>query len=150
MEALDSLKIDFGIVGFSDSPVIHKEMKDKFTVTNRQQILGDINKAMGGGTNDNLGVQTGLDMFKRHGKANYRKVMIVLSDGLGNAAEVKRLQAKAKQDGIIVIGVGIGPGMDAITSVYDEHVLCPHIDKLPQMLADTVRQQIEGKDEKFA
>ncbi|MBM3774604.1 MAG: VWA domain-containing protein, partial [Acidobacteria bacterium] len=61
-EALEQLKIEFSVIGFSDQPAIHKEFKDKYDEPFRDQMLAQIQRANHGGTNDSDALDTALEM----------------------------------------------------------------------------------------
>lgn len=147
MEALDSLDIEFGMVGFSDYPKVHKELHEKFDLTCRGKVLSDIEGVSKGGTNDDKGIESALEMFKK-GEPDVEKVMVVISDGIGNAARVKQIQEEVG-DKVHIIGVGIGPGMEAIQDVYKHHAMVERLEMLPLELAEIIRERIEGEEQDF-
>lgn len=140
-EALQELKINFAVVGFSDQPILHKEFKDKYDEVFREQMLAQIQRSPGGGTNDSDGIESALDMLDKMGKSDER-IVIVISDGEGKEQEVRDQIASAHRAGIKVIGVGIGAGMEYVKNVYPDCVAVPRINDLPYELCDLIRQQI--------
>ncbi|MHB2021425.1 MAG: vWA domain-containing protein, partial [Candidatus Xenobia bacterium] len=142
-EALEELKINFGVVGFSDYPKVHKEMSDKYDELRREQMLSDIQASPHGGTNDSDAMQIALQMVMK-GPSDHKKVVIVITDGDGKKAEERALCEEAEKKGITVIGVGIGDGMSTVKQVYPHQVYVDHISDLPMALSDCVREQIVG------
>jgi hypothetical protein len=64
------------------------------------------------------------------------RVVVVLTDGDPNCSDVmRRLVRQAREAGIWVIGVGIGPGTDMVRTLYpDKHVVVNHLRDLPREL----------------
>ncbi|HXE71534.1 MAG TPA: vWA domain-containing protein, partial [Candidatus Nitrosotenuis sp.] len=149
-EALDALEIEFGVIGFSDQPLVHKELKDKYTQESRTAMLNALESSPGGGTNDSDAVELAIDMIKRKGDPDKQKIIIVITDGEGKEEELKRQIALAKEARIHVIGVGVGPGMEHVQEVYPEGLVVDRISKLPMELAELIRAQIEGERDSFA
>lgn len=142
-EALDEMDIDFGVIGFSDYPQVHKSLEDKFTEDFRDNELNQINNSQSGGTNDADAIQTALEMLRIQ-EPDKQKSIIVITDGEGKSEEVKKLVEEAEEAGIRIIGVGIGAGTDSVERVYKHHVKVDNIAQLPMKLAGVVREQIEG------
>jgi len=82
-------------------------------------------------------------MMREKGSPDALKTLIVISDGEGKVEEVKRLVAEADQEGVKIIGVGIGDGMASVEKAYTEHVSVPDISRLPTDLCEIIRNQIE-------
>ncbi|MEW6279617.1 MAG: vWA domain-containing protein, partial [Candidatus Eremiobacterota bacterium] len=149
-EALDSLHINFGVVQYADNAKVHKELKERYTHQSRDALYNTIHQPFSGGNNERVGIETALALFERQGTPGHKKVMFLITDGVCDVGPVKELTKKAREKDIILIGIGIGPEMRAVLDTYEDNVVVEHIDKLPAQLAAVVRQQIEGKDEKFA
>ncbi|MBZ0173271.1 MAG: VWA domain-containing protein, partial [Phycisphaerales bacterium] len=143
-EALDQLDINFGLIGFSDMPKVHKELTDKFSLESRGRMLADVETSPSGGTNDSDGVKSAIEMLKK-GEPDKKKILVVITDGEGKEQELKQQIAIAKELGISVIGVGIDSGMAHVENVYPEHVLVPRISQMPAKFAEMLKQQIEGE-----
>ena len=146
MEALDSLDVDFGVIGFSDKPRIHKSLNENFDLDSRDRIVGGLAQPMSGSTNDDQGIQTSIDMLLEQGDPEDEKIIIVITDGIGNKEAVKKLQAEYKDKFIHMIGVGIGPGMADVKDVYEDHAAVAALQDLPYELAEIVRRKIQGDD----
>ncbi|GMU51845.1 MAG: hypothetical protein AMXMBFR33_09910 [Candidatus Xenobia bacterium] len=149
-EALDSLDINFGVVEYADNSQVMKGIKDRYSVEGRNKLMAAIEQPFSGGNNERVGMQTALDLFEAQGTKGYKKVMVLITDGICDIAPVKELTEKARDKKITVIGVGIGAEMKQVEDTYDDSVLVEHISKLPFQLADMVRQQVEGYDDEFA
>ncbi|MFC1753351.1 AAA family ATPase [Thermoproteota archaeon] len=140
IEALNSLKLKYNIIGFSDSAALYKPFtEDLSTMSKKIKLYQDLEDgfAHGGITNDIEGLNTAIESLEYDpGTSNY---VIMITDGYGNAdvpgMSMDGLQAHAKKSGISVVGVGIGEGVDAVKKTYEEHVQVPDINKLPAELS---------------
>ncbi|MCD4785951.1 MAG: VWA domain-containing protein [Candidatus Eremiobacteraeota bacterium] len=141
-EALDDLEIDFGVIGFSDNPQIHKKLEDKFDENFKDNELNQIMNSASGGTNDADAVQIALNMLK-HQDPEKQKTIIVITDGEGKTEEMKKLIEEAEEAGIRIVGVGIGEGTSAVEKVYKDKVKVDRIAQLPTELSDIIREQVE-------
>lgn len=143
-EALHQLEIPFGIVGFSSDTAIHKDLTGDYT-QEREELLPRIRDFGGSSTNDDVGLEHALALLKKQGRPDSQKVIVVLSDGQGNTERVKKLLAEdAKNEGVHVIGLGIGSGTDFVSEVYPEHLVVQELHQMPMELGEIIRRQIEG------
>jgi hypothetical protein len=143
-ESLNELKIDFGIVGFSDEPKIHKDFKDQLDDQYRDRIISDILDSPHGGTNDADAVKVALESIRKQ-PSEAQKFIFVITDGQGKEAEMKQLVKDALNEGIIVIGIGIDQAMEHVKEVYPIHVLVNNINALPNALGDLIKEIVEGR-----
>lgn len=141
-EALYELDIDFGVIGFSDNPQVHKTLEDKFDENFRNNEFAQIMSSPAGGTNDADAVKIALEMLRSQ-DADKMKTIIVITDGEGKKEEMKKLIAEAEEAGIKIIGVGIGAGTQTVEEVYPTHVKVDRIAQLPGKLSDIIRTQVE-------
>lgn len=120
METAKTAAIDFvnqlgtndqsGAVSFSSSASLIQALT--FTHTNTTTAITGL--SAGGGTNIASGVTTAHAEFTAHGRtAPTKQVMIVLSDGVGGDPSTAATAAKA--DGIRIISIGLGYGVDETT-----------------------------------
>ncbi len=107
-------------------------------------MMGRVDTSDSGGTNDSDGIQMMLNMIREKGNADALKTIVVISDGEGKTEEVKKLVAQAEEEGLKIIGVGIGDGMSSVEKAYNEHVSVPDISQLPTDLCEIIRKQIEN------
>jgi len=142
-EALDELDINFGVVGFSDTPQIHKNLEDKFDESFRDNEMNSIDASPSGGTNDADAVQVALEMLRIQDPQK-QKTVIVITDGEGKKEEMKKLVGEAEEAGIKIIGVGIGDGTEAVEDVFKYKVKVNNLAQLPAKLAEIIREQIES------
>lgn len=142
-EALEQLKIKFGVVGFSDYPKVHKKMDDRYDEGFRERMLGDILRSPHQNTNDSDAVKIALDMVKET-PPDKIKIIVVISDGQGKERELQRVIQQADKDGVKVIGVGIGEGMYYVKKVYPQNVVVSDVKDLPFAMANLIQEEIIG------
>lgn len=134
--------MNFGVIGFSDEPQVHKKIEEKFDEFSRDKIYTSIDSSPSGGTNDSDAIKVALDMISRTGLDRV-KVIIVISDGEGKEDEVRKLVEEAEEAGIKIIGVGIGEGMRHIGEVYKYFAYVEDMSALPAELSRILRNEIE-------
>jgi hypothetical protein len=142
-EALNSMKIDFGVVGFSDTPHMVKSIDDDWNDKAREKSLNEIQESPVGGTNDVDALRMAMDMLGL-AQTDETRTVIVITDGEGRVDDMKSLLKEAEKEKINVIGVGIGDGMRAVESVYDSHCKVKRVQDLPIELAKILRKEIQG------
>ncbi|MBS2035616.1 VWA domain-containing protein [bacterium] len=147
MEALESLDIDFGVMGFSDRPVIHKQIQENFDLSNRKTILSSIQGSPKNGTNDADALEMGMENLLLASEPEDELFIIVITDGIGKSEQVKRLQQRAREQQIHILGVGVGEGMQPVADVYEDHALVPDLAQLPYELSEIIRQKIERDED---
>ena len=102
-----------------------------------------------GGTPLSDGIQMALqelsDRPERH------RIVLVITDGMPNKPEVVRRQIRlAKEQGIHVVGVGIGYCASYVTHLFPANVQCHQVDALPKALVNTVESLVFPKTTKRA
>ena len=75
-------------------------------------------------------------------------VIVVISDGEGNVGggpEVQRQLARKIEgdEGIKVIGIGIGDGVEAVKHVYQHPVVVDDVTRLPRALGRILEEEVE-------
>ena len=146
-EALQQLEIPFGVIGFSNEVRVHKDLNENYE-EKREDVLSNIKGYGGDSTRDDRGLETALDLLKTQGRSDAQKVVVVLSDGEGQSDNVRKLLAgRAEDEGVHVIGLGIGAGTDFVKEVYEQSLVIGELDQMPLELSYLIREQIEGVDE---
>ncbi|HKX12234.1 MAG TPA: VWA domain-containing protein, partial [bacterium] len=129
---MDQLRTDYAVAGFHDTADIHKSFDEK--ISGEKQLdafMRELESSGGGGTNDLEGLKLAVDLFQ--GQEADVKTVIVVTDGAGveqTAAYVKEMEAR----GIRVIAIGIGPGTEAVATVYPNFYHSPDFRDLPKTL----------------
>ena len=136
MEVLSRLDIDFSLIGFSDAPSVHKYFGEQFKHKDKDALLSEVISYLerGGCTSDGDAVELGVKQLEE--ETTDSKIMIVITDGCGNSGKrVEDMIKDARKKGIEVIGIGIGPGMNYVKSVYHPNATVETMDQLPQAIA---------------
>ena len=146
MEVLSRLKIDFAVIGFSDSPSIHKTFGEKFKYKNKDELISEVDSYMGhGGTNDSGAVDKAVELLDN--EISDTKVVVVVTDGYGNIGDtLDNALSRGYKKRIDTIGIGIGADMNYVKEAYDLGITVEDLQALPvamaQVLVDIV---IRGK-----
>ena len=116
-----------GVVRFSD--VASDEIL-LGSVNDRLQLITQITDIQypGGGRSTHLGIQSSHSQITRFSRSDFTKVMIVATGGVSSVPSLTVEQARlAKEDGIVIIALGIGGDVDLneLTSIAtsSEHVI---------------------------
>lgn len=94
-----------------------------------------------GGTPDSQGLLIAIKDVINRPEPN--KIVMVLTDGMGDYRGIQAGCAFAKQIGVDVIGVGIGPGTETVNRVYPNSIHAANIGALGQATFSALVQQIE-------
>lgn len=158
IEVLNHFDMDFNIIGFSDSTSVHKEFNEKITPLNKDAFIKKVASFMGNGsTDDTAALSLAVNTIINESDAEH-KVIIVLSDGEGNAGksktsgidrngryyniELKKVLEDAGQNGIDIVGIGIGEGIRYVSDIYGKSIVEKRIGHLPQAFADLLIEKV--------
>jgi len=147
MHVLGELGIKYSVVGFSDRAVVHKEFEEEHEdLKTKNRFISDVESYYynGGGSNDSEGLATGIETIRTAGTAD-ENIVIVLTDGEGNVSggkSLEQLQKEAAKEGITVIGIGIGEGIQSVEKHYKHYVQERNIDALPGCLGRLLEKLI--------
>ncbi|PZM83947.1 MAG: hypothetical protein DKM50_00765, partial [Candidatus Margulisiibacteriota bacterium] len=147
MHVLGELGIKYSVVGFSDRAVVHKEFDEEHEdLKAKNRFISDVESYYynGGGSNDSEGLATGIETIRTVGTAD-ENIVIVLTDGEGNISggkSLEQLQKEAAKEGITVIGIGIGEGIQSVEKHYKHYVQERNIDALPGCLGRLLEKLI--------
>ncbi|MGZ4930623.1 MAG: VWA domain-containing protein [Halobacteriota archaeon] len=147
-EALEYLEISYAVIGFADTPIIHKSFSDALSNKERIDLINNVAQLIpGGATADADALALGIELFKREPENVYR-LMLIISDGEGNVNTTGRtfdeLQETARIEGIRVLGIGIGEAADAVSARYSHPVQIPTVAELPAKLGEVLEQEVTG------
>ncbi len=158
IELLNHFDLDFNIIGFSDTALIHKEFDEDITSVNKDVFIRKVFNHMGvGATDDSSALEMAVDTIIKESEADH-KVILIISDGEGNVGKsknagidkfghyynftLKENLKKADRNGIDVIGIGIGEGIKYVPDIYAKSVVEERIDHLPHAFADLMIEKI--------
>lgn len=124
-------------------PVIHdiyKEFHEPF----REVLWRFADTRSQGHTPMSDGIQLAMLQLRQRREAH--KLLFAVTDGLptGQHARVIRWQIKqAEEQGILIIGVGIGRGCAGVMSLFDDHVWTEDIAGLPEALVRKLNERLD-------
>ena len=88
-----------------------------------------------GGTPMGDGIQLGLQKLRTRREAH--RLLFVVTDGepTGQHARVVRYQIKqAREEGITILGIGIGHGARSVVRLFDDHIWADNAEQLPEAI----------------
>lgn len=125
-----------------------KVMSTESTETERIKTASKLSSC-GGGTTDFVPLETIEGTIdektkKKIKEGELKKIVFVMTDGESNdSSRVQRVLAKMRQDGIIVIGIGITKeGESALTTYAPTASLAETAEKLPIVLGDLLKEHL--------
>lgn len=162
IEVLNHFDLLFNVIGFSDTPYVHKEFGEDITPSNKDMFIKKVFNHMGSGaTDDSSAVEMAVNTIIKESDADH-KVVIVISDGEGNTGksqnsgtdsrghyynfELTKILEKADMHDIDVIGIGIGEGIRYVPDIYGKAIVEQKVDHLPQAFADLLIEKILEED----
>lgn len=148
METLDQVGISFEIIGFSDAPSVHRQFNGGMSASEKEDMIDEVSRYMGNGaTADADALKLAVDNMKK--QFGERRVILLLTDGEGNinttGQSMDEIIGDAEDNGIEVIGIGIGEGMKYVKEVYPNNIVVPEIDDLPVEVAAILEHRILGE-----
>lgn len=115
-EVLTRLRIPFEISIFSDRSQIVKKF-DERPDKEKKKAIGEAINGDGGGTNDYMAVKQCVEQIG--GRSEEHKFLIVVTDGgSSNGTELQKEIKNALDQGVRVIGLGIGSGTTDVDKYY--------------------------------
>lgn len=156
MDVLKRLDIDFNVRGFGDTTYLHKSFNNQRipdvkrnynTIAERDALIGELQETMGSGgaTADGEAVYAAVEDIKKNNAE--RNIIIVLTDGEGNTGKpIQEALENARQEGIKVIGVGIGEGVSYVEKNYPSFVQVQDIDMLPFEFKQILKRELEARN----
>jgi len=145
-EALDFMAIDYAVIGFSETPIVHKHFGKNLTQRERELLFISVAANTPHGTTadaDALALATKL-LAKE--PEDTLRLIIMISDGEGNVNTTGKtfheLQTIAEEQGIRVIGIGLGQEITEVQKRYYRPIQVAAIETLPKVLGDVIEQSI--------
>ena len=137
-EALDSLKVPTFIGGFEGGTVdVFKDWHQSHLEAKGR--VAQVRAA--GGTPTADGIQMGLRALSERDERV--RVLFVITDGHPNSRDLPVIAHQlrlAKENGVAIVGVGIGSGTYAVKTVFPDHHVCVNkVKDLPDALMNTLR-----------
>ena len=146
MEALDHIGMDYGVIGFSDSPIMHKELGVKLDSAGRRILFDEVSMCIpGGSTADADALQLATNILKDQPEDSSRWVIMV-TDGEGNVNTTGKtfveLQKEALDEKIEVLGVGLGEEVTEVIKRYARGVQIDNVEELPEILSGILEEKL--------
>ncbi|MFK7825926.1 MAG: VWA domain-containing protein [Oligoflexales bacterium] len=131
-EMANELKFPWGLLTFSNSVDLLKELQKSEKEHNWEQALVDADAS--GGTDDFAALEKAVEMFTESDSEAEKKIILFMTDGSGNNRQ-KEYVKQMQEEGYWVIGIGIGQGTSYVAETYDRSVYVPKVEELPLELA---------------
>lgn len=150
MEALDSIGVDYAVIGFSDSPVVHKGFGGNLTPHERRLLFEEVSLYIpGGSTADADALALATEMLKEQPQDTMRWIIMV-TDGEGNVNRTQKtfeeLQKEAFEEKIEVLGVGLGEGITEVKNRYTHAVEVEKVEELPWVLSSLLEDRLIARE----
>jgi len=150
MEALDHIGIDYGVIGFSDSPIMHKELGVKLDTAGRRVLFDEVSLCIpGGSTADADALQLAMNILKDQPEDSSRWIIMV-TDGEGNVNTTGKtfveLQKEALDQKIEVLGVGLGEEVTEVIKRYASGMQIDAVEELPNVLSAILEEKLVTHD----
>ncbi len=150
MEALDHIGIDYGVIGFSDSPIMHKELGVKLDNGGRRVLFDEVSLCIpGGSTADADALQLATNILKDQPDDSSRWIIMV-TDGEGNVNTTGKtfveLQKEALDKKIEVLGVGLGEEVTEVIKRYASGMQIDNVEELPSVLSGILEEKLVTQD----
>lgn len=150
MEALDHIGVDYSVIGFSDSPVMHKEFGIKLDTGGRRLLFEEVSTYIpGGSTADADAILLATTILKEQPEDASRWIIMV-TDGEGNVNTTGKtfveLQKEALDQKIEVLGVGLGEEVTEVIKRYKSGIQIDDVEELPAVLSHILEEKLVNQD----
>ena len=148
MESLTNLDIDYAVIGFSDTVIVHKMFGEVMNQSQRADLFEEISMYIPSGMTadaDALALTTEL-LEKEPNEAI--KLIIMITDGEGNINNTGKTFAELQQEAVVrdieVVGIGLGGYVTQVDKRYKTSVQVKEIIDLPRVLSKILEERIKG------
>jgi len=105
-----------------------------------------------GGTNLRTGIRGSLEKIRTERQRDPRDIefLFVLTDGEethNEGADIRSLCEEAAREGILVVGIGIGEGMQTVRQEFPIHLVEARAERLPHLLAEFIKEYARSLNE---
>jgi MoxR-like ATPase/HEAT repeat protein/uncharacterized protein YegL len=150
MEALEHIGIDYAVLGFADSPVVHKELGSKLNARDRRLLFEEVAMCIpAGSTADANTLQLATEMLKDQPQDALRWIIMV-TDGEGNVnttgKSFAQLQEEAIAQKIEVLGVGLDKEVTEVKKRYQTAIQVENVEELPAILSGILEERLITQD----
>ena len=150
MEALEHIGIDYAVIGFADTPVVHKELGAKLSPHERRLLFEEVAMYIpAGSTADANTLQLATEMLKDQPQDALRWIIMV-TDGEGNVnttgKSFAKLQEEALAQKIEVLGVGLDKEVTEVKKRYQTAIQVENVEELPAILSVVLEEKLIHQD----
>ena len=137
-EYCQRMGIPIDIMGF-DNDIRNYVSSDFPSEKDGPRLLGI--SAMGG-TDDDIPLEIARRNLNRYPES--KKLIIVISDGFGNAEEVKRIVKECQRENIVILTMALGDSRGVLEDIYgrDSYMNIEDLSILPQMMVKKIKSML--------
>ncbi|MBF0105830.1 MAG: AAA family ATPase [Deltaproteobacteria bacterium] len=151
VDVFERLKMPYSLDAFHNSFVPIKGFNDTLKTTEQRNNLFNkvVTNTWGqGGTNIRDGIRGSIERIREARRTNPRQTefLFVLTDGDETYTDGKTIREwceEAAKEGIIVVGIGIGEGMETVKQNFPVFLVESTPENLPQLLAEFIKEYIK-------
>jgi hypothetical protein len=155
VDVFERLNLPYGLDAFHNSYIPLKGFGQRLrNVTEKNNFFNTIQFSYWGlgGTNIRGGIRGALNRIDRarQGDPREQEFLFVLTDGREThqeGATIRELCEEAAKRGIIVVGIGIGEGMQTVREHFPVHLVEKNPEQLPQLLAEFIKEYVQSTEE---
>ncbi|MDL1965380.1 MAG: VWA domain-containing protein [Candidatus Desulfofervidus auxilii] len=146
MESLTNLDIDYAIIGFSDTVIVHKMFGEVMNQSQRADLFEEISMYIPSGmTADADALVLTTELLEKEPKEAI-KLIIMITDGEGNINNTGKTFAELQEEAVVrdieVVGVGLGGYVTQVNKRYKTPVQVEEIIDLPRILSKVLEEKI--------
>jgi len=146
MESLTNLDIDYAVVGFSDTVIVHKMFGEVMNQSQRADLFEEISMYIPSGmTADADALVLTTELLEKEPKEAI-KLIIMITDGEGNINNTGKTFAELQEEAVVrdieVVGVGLGGYVTQVNKRYKTPVQVEEIIDLPRILSKVLEEKI--------
>jgi len=146
MESLTNLDIDYAVVGFSDTVIVHKMFGEVMNQSQRADLFEEVSMYIPSGmTADADALVLTTELLEKEPKEAI-KLIIMITDGEGNINNTGKTFAELQEEAVVrdieVVGVGLGGYVTQVNKRYKTPVQVEEIIDLPRILSKVLEEKI--------
>lgn len=145
-EALDFMAIDYAVIGFAETPIVRKDFGKNLTQRERESLFVSVAAHTPHGTTADADALALATRLLAEEPEDALRLIIMISDGEGNVNTTGKtfheLQNIAEEQGIRVIGIGLGQEITEVQKRYYRPIQVSAVETLPKILGDVIEKSI--------
>ena len=155
VDVFERLELPYSLDAFHGDYIPLKGFETSLkTVQARNDLFNQfmLNHWGGPATNIRAGIVGSLRRIMKQRMVDPRDVdfLFVLTDGeenVTNGPEIRKLCEEAARHGIIVVGIGIGEGMQTVKDYFPVHLVESDPNNLPKLMAEFIKEYVKSTQE---